>query len=396
MIRWIDDPSLELKSKRVFCRVDFNVPLTEDGEIVDDSRIKAALPTIQYLLEKEARIILASHLGRPKGKPRRPLSLEPIAIRLNQLLSREIIFIEDCVGDGVRQLVMDLPDGGILLLENLRFHSGEEKNDESFSKMLAQNIEIYVDDAFGVMHRAHASTEGMTHFVDTRLGGFLVRKEIEALYTICRTPKKPFVAILGGAKVSDKIGVISHLLSRVDKIVIGGAMAHTFLKAQGKSIGASRCEEDRLLIAQSILNKAKQLGVEIILPVDHIAMKTLDEQAKTFIVDGDLTEDEIGVDIGPKSQKRFAEAISRNKTIFWNGPMGIFEWSSCSAGTAAVVDAICNAEAFTVAGGGDSVAALKALNKTEKISHVSTGGGASLELIEGTSLPGLVAIGHPF
>ena len=302
MIRWIDDPNLELKSKRVFCRVDFNVPLTEDGKIIDDSRIKAALPTIQYLLEKEAKVILASHLGRPKGKPRRPLSLEPVAIRLNELLSREIIFIEDCVGDGVRQLVMDLPDSGILLLENLRFHSGEEKNDESFAKMLAQNIDIYVDDAFGAVHRAHASTEGMTHFVETCLGGLLLRKEIEALYGICRSPKKPFVAILGGAKVSDKI-------------VIGGAMAYTFLKAQGKTIGASLFEEDRLLMAQNILHKAKQVGVQIVLPVDHIAMKTRNEHAKTFIVSGDLTEDEIGVDIGPESQKLFAEAIAANKTI---------------------------------------------------------------------------------
>ncbi len=396
MIRWIDDPSLELKSKRVFCRVDFNVPLSKDGEILDDSRIVAALPTIQYLLEKEARVILASHLGRPKGKPRRPLSLEPVAVRLNQLLAREVIFIEDCVGDGVKQLVMGLPDGGILLLENLRFHSGEEKNDESFSKMLAQNIDIYVDDAFGACHRAHASIEGMTHFVDTCLGGFLVRKEMEALQTVCRSPKKPFVAILGGAKVSDKIGVITHLLSRVDKIVIGGAMAYTFLKAQGKSTGASLVEEERVLIAQSILNKAKQFGVQIVLPIDHIAMKKLDEHAQTFIVSGDLSEDEIGVDIGPKSQKLFSEAIAENETIFWNGPMGIFEWSSCAAGTKAVVDAICKTEAFTVVGGGDSVAALKMLNKTGSISHVSTGGGACMELIEGSKLPGLVAIGHSF
>jgi 3-phosphoglycerate kinase len=396
MIRWIDDPSLELKSKRVFCRVDFNVPLTENGEIIDDSRIKAVLPTIQYLLEKEAKVILASHLGRPKGKPRRALSLEPVAIRLNQLLSREIIFIEDCVGDGVKQLSMDLPDRGILLLENLRFHSGEEKNDESFAKMLAQNIDIYVDDAFGVVHRAHASTEGMTHFVETCLGGLLLRKEIEALYGICRAPKKPFLAILGGAKVSDKIGVISHLLSHVDKIIIGGAMAYTFLRAQGKTIGASLFEEDKLLIAKSILHKAKEAGVQIILPVDHIAMRTLGEHAKTFVVSGDLTGGEIGVDIGPKSQKLFTETIADHKTIFWNGPLGICEWPSCSSGTHAVVDSICKSKGFTVAGGGDSIAVLKALNKTHEMSHVSTGGGASLELIEGSKLSGLVALGYSF
>ena len=353
-------------------------------------------PTIEYLVKNEARVILASHLGRPKGKPRRALSLEPIAVRLNQLLSREIIFIEDCVGDGVRKLIMDLPPGGILLLENLRFHSGEEKNDESFAKMLAQNVDMYVNDAFGAAHRAHASTEGMTHFIDTCLGGFLVRKEMAALSSICKSPQKPFAAILGGAKVSDKIGVINQLLSRVDKLIIGGAMAYTFLKAQGKSIGASRYEEERIAIAQSILNKAKAAGVEIILPVDHVVMKTLDEHAKTALVTGDLAEDDIGVDIGPKSRTLFSEAILGNQTIFWNGPMGVFEWSSCAAGTTAVVDAICKTNAFSVAGGGDSVAALKHLKKADCLSHVSTGGGASLELIEGSKLPGLAALGHQF
>ncbi|NBV76478.1 MAG: phosphoglycerate kinase, partial [Methylococcaceae bacterium] len=325
MIKWIDDPALDLENQRVFCRVDFNVPMNDDGTIADNSRIMAVLPTIQCLIDKKARIVLASHLGRPKGKARKSLSLEPVAEYLSGMLDKEVIFVEDCIGDGVKRLVTDLTPGAILMLENLRFHSGEEKNEESFSRLLAQNADVYVDDAFGAMHRAHASTEGMTHFIQRRYAGLLVRQEIEALRRVSRSPKRPFIAVLGGAKVSDKLGVIAHLLSRVDTIVIGGAMAYTFMKAAGQEIGLSRFEEDRLLIAKSILQKAKQSGVEIVLPVDHVVMNVFDAASSTRIVSR-MDADDIGVDIGPESMKLFAEKIPQTGTVFWNGPMGVFEW----------------------------------------------------------------------
>lgn len=393
MIQWIDDPSIELENQRVFCRVDFNVPMNDQGEIVDDSRIVAALPTIECLIEKKAKIILASHLGRPSGKARRSLSLEPVAERLRDLLVKDMVFVEDCMGDGVKRLITDLPAGGILMLENLRFHSGEEKNEESFSRVLAQNIDVYVDDAFGAVHRAHASTEGMTHFIKTRLGGLLMRREVQALQALIRAPKHPYVAILGGSKVSDKLGVITQLLTRVDKLIVGGAMAYTFLKSAGQNIGGSRFEEDRLPTAKSILAKAMQSGVELILPIDHVVVKTFDALAETHIV-SHLSDDDIAVDIGPASIKLFMENIPSSGTVFWNGPMGVFEWPSCVAGTRAIVDALSHSHAYTVAGGGDSLAALRQFGKADAVSHISTGGGASLEFIEGRKLPGLVAIGY--
>jgi phosphoglycerate kinase len=395
-ISWIDDPQCDLTGKRVFCRVDFNVPMTEEGVIIDDTRIVAALPTIECLIQKGARVILASHLGRPKGKVRKSLSLESVAVRLQSLLSKEIILVEDCVGDGVRRLINELPPGEILMLENLRFHSGEEKNDESFAKMLAQNLDVYVNDAFGAVHNAHASIEGMVPFVPQKLGGLLMRREVEALQALCRSPAKPYVAVLGGAKVSDKLGALNQLLPKINRLVIGGAMAYTFLKAQGHNIGASRYEEERLGVAQNILTKAAQLGVEVVLPKDHVVMKTFSQDSATHVVGADFAEDDMGVDIGPLSQKIFAGAIPHTGTVFWNGPMGVFEWDSCFAGTKAIADAMAASKAFTVAGGGDSIAALKKAGQLAHIKHVSTGGGASLKFIEGVKLPGLVALGHEF
>lgn len=394
MINWIDDPNIELSGKRVFCRVDFNVPMDDDGNILDDTRIKAALPTIKFLTENKAKVILASHLGRPKGKPRRTLSLEPVATRLSELLSNEIIFVEDCVGDGVKRLITDLSDGGILLLENLRFHSGEEKNDEIFAKKLAQNIDIYVDDAFGAVHRAHASTEKLTHFVKPVYGGLLIKAEIAALEKIAQAPAKPFVMILGGAKVSDKISVISHMLPRINKLIIGGAMAYTFLKAQGKSIGKSKYEDDRIAVAQNILNKAKQLGVEVLLPEDHMVVSTMDENEQARLCTDYIADRDIAVDIGPETRLAYTRALVGAKTIFWNGPMGIFERSDCQAGTKALVQAICESSNFSVVGGGDSISALNQFGDVNDISHVSTGGGASMEFIEGLQLPGLKALGY--
>jgi phosphoglycerate kinase len=396
-IVWIDEAGLDFENKRVFCRVDFNVPVNDNGDILDDSRIVSALPTLHLLLEKKAKVIIASHLGRPKGKARKNLSLEKVAERLQQLLDRDITFVEDCIGDGVRRLVSEMGASQILLLENLRFHSGEEKNDEPFARALAQNMDIYVGDAFGAAHRAHASVALVPEMIPLRFGGLLMRKEVEALSLLMRSPAKPFVAVLGGAKVSDKLGVIAKLLSRVDKFIIGGAMAYTFLKAKGVAVGASRVEDERLAIAKSILDKAAASGVQILLPEDHVVMQSFSEDNTTKITAHQAIDDsDIGVDIGPKTQKTFGDAIAGAQTIFWNGPMGVFEWPSCAAGTKSVVLAMAAQKAFKVAGGGDSISALKTFKCTERFSHVSTGGGASLEFLEGAHLPGLVSLGYGF
>lgn len=400
-IHWIDDPKLDLDGKRVFCRVDFNVPLTHDGRVADDERIRAALPTLELLIERGARVLVASHLGRPKGKPKKELSLEPVAEQLQGLLAREVIFTDDCVGDGVKKLVNEQPPGGVVVLENLRFHPGEEKNDEGFARQLAENVDVYVDDAFGAAHRAHASVDGITRFVPQKLGGLLLRKEVEALSSLLREPKRPYVAILGGAKVSDKLGVLSKLMDRTDKLLIGGAMAYTFLKARGADIGTSRFEEDRIQIAASILDNAKKRGVELLLPTDHVVAKGFAEDAPHRVVHTDgFGEDEMGLDIGPETRRAYQEAIAGAGTVFWNGPMGVFEWDAFSHGTMAVMEAVASANqkwgTYTVVGGGDSVAALNKGGMADRISHVSTGGGASLELLEGQKLPGLVALGYDF
>lgn len=391
----MDDPGIDFDGKRVFCRLDLNVPVDDEGEILDDSRIKAALPTLNFLLERKAKVIIASHLGRPKGKFRKNLSMVNVAERLNALLGREITFIEDCIGDGVRRIISDMSPSQAVVLENLRFHSGEEKSDDNFAKMLAQNIDIYVGDAFGAMHRSDTSVAMLPGLVSTRLGGLLVRKELEALNALVKSPARPFVAVLGGAKVSDKIGVIARLLTRIDTLVIGGAMAYTFLKAKGIPVGASRVEDERIAIAKSILEKAAAAKVSVLLPVDHVAMKGFSEKGEPIPVgDVAIPDDLVGVDIGPKSRTQINEALVSAKTIFWNGPMGVFEWSSAHAGTKSLVESIAAAKAFKVAGGGDSIAAINKFNQAQGFSHISTGGGASLEFLEGTRLPGLVALGY--
>src|SRR6266542_446424 len=389
-MRTID--ALDLAGKRVFIRVDFNVPLDEQGRVTDDARIRAALPTIQHAIKGRARVILASHLGRPKGKPedRQKLSLEPAAARLSELLRSDVILADDCVGDGVVKLVRDLKEGQVLLLENLRFHPEEEKNDEAFAKELATLADVWVNDAFGTAHRAHASTAGMAKFVKEKAVGFLIQKEVEYLGKALSRPAKPFVAILGGAKVSDKIKVLDNLLSKADAICIGGAMAFTFLKAEGVKVGKSKVEEDKLDLARSILEKAKAKGVDFLLPVDHVCAIEAKESAKREVVnDRAIPEGLIGLDIGPKTLDRYRQRVLSAKTVFWNGPMGLFEQKPWAEGTLGVARAMAESEAITVVGGGDSAAAVEEAGLVEKMKHVSTGGGASLEFIEGRVLPGI-------
>ena len=390
-IHYIDEPGVSFEGKKVFLRVDFNVPM-EDRKITDDERIRAALPTIKLLKDQGARLLVASHLGRPKKKDAKD-SLEPAGVRLAELLKDEVRFIDDCIGDGVRKLSGELKNGQVLLLENLRFYGDEEKDDENFSKSLAQNAEVYVNDAFGAAHRAHASVHGITRHLSNRYAGLLMRKEVESLGRVTTNVKKPFVAILGGAKVSDKIGVINQLLGKVDALLVGGAMAYTFLKAAGQPVGASRVEEDKVNLAQNLLKAAKDKGVKLLVPVDHVVADKFDENATPSIVDA-IPDGKMALDIGPKTRAAYLDALLPASTIFWNGPMGVFEWKNYSEGTFAVARAVADmtGRAFTVVGGGDSVSAVNEANVARRISHISTGGGASLELIEGKELPGLKAL----
>jgi phosphoglycerate kinase len=383
---------LELAGKRVFVRVDFNVPLDGQGRVTDDARIRAALPTIQHALRAKARVILASHLGRPKGDPsdKEKLTLEPAAARLSELLKQDVILADDCVGDGVRKLVKDLKEGQVLLLENLRFHEGEEANDEAFAKELAGLCDVWVNDAFGTAHRAHASTAGMAKFVKEKAAGFLIQKEVEFLGKALGTPERPFVALLGGAKVSDKIKVLDSLLAKADTVCVGGAMAYTFLKAQGVAVGKSKVEADKLELARSILEKAKQKGVEFLLPVDHVCAAEAKETARRELtLDRAIPDGLIGLDIGPKTLQRYREKVLSAKTVFWNGPMGLFEQKPWADGTLGIARAMADSPAVTVVGGGDSAAAVEEAGLVSKMKHVSTGGGASLEFIEGRELPGI-------
>ncbi|HUJ26920.1 MAG TPA: phosphoglycerate kinase [Myxococcales bacterium] len=389
MIRSIEQ--LEISGKRLFIRVDFNVPLDKKtGAVKDDARIRAAVPTIQHAVKQRAKVILASHLGRPDGKVVPAMSLEPAGARLSQLLGQDVTFADDCVGDGVRKLVAEMREGQVLLLENLRFHAEEEANDDAFARELAALCDVYVDDAFGTVHRAHASTVGMVKHVPQRGAGFLVASELKHLQPLLKGAAKPYLAILGGAKVSDKIKVIDQLLARVDALLIGGAMAYTFMQARGEPVGSSRVEKDKIDLAKRVLDK----GVPVLLPVDHVVAKEPKAGSPSQIVDR-IPDGLLGLDIGPKTRAAYRERILGAQTIFWNGPMGMFEAPDFAAGTKAVAEALADATkrgARTVVGGGDSAAAVAEMGLADQVTHVSTGGGASLEFLEGRELPGIAAL----
>lgn len=389
---------INCEGKRCLVRVDFNVPLDENKNITDDNRIVAALPTIKFLLEKNAKVILMSHLGRPKGVVNPKYSLAPAAKRLAELLGKEVKLACDVVGDSAKALVANVKEGEVVMLENLRFHAEEEKNDEEFCKKLASFCDIYVNDAFGTAHRAHASTAGISKFVPVSVAGFLIEKELKFLGGALDNPIRPFVAILGGSKVSDKIGVIENLLNKVDCLLIGGGMAYTFFKAKGYEVGTSICEADKIDLAKSLLKKADEKGVKLLLPVDtKVAAKfpePIDAKIDVEIVDSDkIPADKMGLDIGVKTQKLYADTVKNAKTVVWNGPMGVFENPVLAEGTKAVAQALAdNSEAVTIIGGGDSAAAAIQMGFADKISHISTGGGASLEFLEGLELPGIACL----
>ena len=380
---------LDIKGKRVFVRVDFNVPI-KDSKVTDDLRIREALPTIRYCVEQGAILVLASHLGRPKGKPKPEFSLAPAAECLSGLLGKKVSFVNDCVGPEVDQAVASAMPGDVILLENLRFHPEEEANDAAFSRKLAASTPLYVNDAFGSAHRAHASTEGITHHVGRAAAGFLMEKELRYLGAALESPQHPFVAILGGAKISDKIEVIENLLGKVDRLLIGGAMAFTFLKSRGLSIGKSLVEEDKLELARRLLQRA---GGTIVLPSDSIVSPAMDDEASAHAVSNNaIPAGEIGLDIGPKTVAEYAEIIRTARTIVWNGPMGVFEKGAFAAGTMSVARAVAESGAVSIVGGGDSAAAVAKAGVADRITHVSTGGGASLEFLAGQTLPGVAAL----
>ncbi|MDD4569862.1 MAG: phosphoglycerate kinase [Tepidanaerobacteraceae bacterium] len=381
-----------VEDKRVLVRADLNVPMDEQGNITDDTRIRSTLTTINYLIDKGAKVIIASHLGRPKGKVTPKYSLAPVAKRLSELLNKEVTMAKDCIGEEAEKAVARMKSKDVLLLENVRFHAGEEKNDAEFAKNLASLADIYINDAFGTSHRAHASTVGVAEFIPAG-AGYLLQKEIEIMGNALENPKRPFVAILGGAKVGDKIGVIKNLLSKVDILLIGGGMAYTFLKSQGHEIGRSLLEPDKVELAASLLNEAQEKGVKLLLPDDVVVTSELKEGLTYETVSiAQIPEDKMGVDIGEKTREKFADAIKGAKTVVWNGPMGVFEMKAYAKGTLAVAQAMAKSQAVTIIGGGDSAAAVKQLGFAKDMTHISTGGGASLEFLEGKELPGIAAL----
>lgn len=382
---------IDVKGKKVLVRCDFNVKM-ENGVITSDKRIVASLPTINYLLEKGAKLILCSHLGRPKGEFKPEFSLAPVAVRLGELLGKEVKMAKDVVGESAQALAADLKEGEVLLLENVRFHAEETKNDAAFSKALASLAEIYVNDAFGSAHRAHSSTTGVADYLPA-VGGYLIRKELEYIGGALENPKRPLVAILGGAKVSDKIGVITNLLNTVDTLIVGGGMAYTFFAALGYSVGTSLCETDKIDMAKEMMETAKAKGVKFLIPIDNRVGREYAEDTENMVVDSDSIPDGwMGLDIGPKTEALFAEAVKDAGTVIWNGPMGVSEWKNFASGTIAVATAIAESGAISIVGGGDSAAAVQKLGFADKMSHISTGGGASLEFLEGKDLPGVVAL----
>ncbi|MFD1173757.1 phosphoglycerate kinase [Oceanobacillus picturae] len=382
---------IDVKGKKVFCRVDFNVPM-KDGEVTDDTRIKAALPTIQYLSEQGATVILASHLGRPKGEAVEELRLDPVAKRLSDLLGKEVVKTDEVYGSEVNEALSRLSDGDILLLENVRFEVGEEKNDEQLAQAFADMADIYVNDAFGAAHRAHASTAGVAEKLPA-VAGKLLEKEIAVLGKALENPERPFTAIIGGAKVKDKINVIDNLLDKVDNLIVGGGLAYTFIKAQGHEIGKSLLEEDKLDLAKEFMQKAKDNGVNFVLPVDVVVADDFSEEANTKIVDiEEIPADWEALDIGPKTREKYSQIVADSKLVIWNGPMGVFELNVFAGGTKAVAESLANTEGYTVIGGGDSAAAVEKFDYAEDMDHVSTGGGASLEFMEGKALPGVEAL----
>lgn len=381
-----------VEGKKVLVRVDFNVPMDEEGRITDDTRIKAAIPTIKYLIDHNAKVILVSHLGRPKGKVNKKYSLAPVAKRLSEILGKDVVMAEDCIGEPAEKAAAAMQPKDVLLLENVRFYAEEEKNDREFAKKLAGLADIYINDAFGTAHRAHASTAGVAEFLPAG-AGFLMKKEIETMGKALENPDRPFVAILGGAKVGDKIGVIQNLLGKVDSLLIGGGMAYTFLKSMGYEIGKSLLEEDKVELAASLIKQAKERGINLLLPEDVVVTPELKEgQPYKTVPVSEIPADMIGVDIGERTREKFAQVIKGARTVVWNGPMGVFEIRAFAEGTLAVARAMAESKATTIIGGGDSAAAVEQLGFADAMTHISTGGGASLEFLEGIELPGVAVL----